>query len=87
LKQALGYDNVYRLSDGIISYENWFLHEQRKGAVQSSTNDTTTPVSGPEIVHSSTIEDVKMRSRFQGKNYIFDARREVPNDNNINGWG
>ena len=23
LKQKLGFDNVYRLSDGIISYESW----------------------------------------------------------------
>lgn len=43
LKQKLGFNNIYRLSGGIISYENW-----------AERNN----------------------SRFKGKNYVFDDRRE-----------
>ena len=50
IKQKLGYDNVYRLSDGIISYENW---------VDSADN-----------AHAN------VASKFVGKNYLFDGRRE-----------
>jgi predicted sulfurtransferase len=59
LKQKLGYNNLYRLRDGIISYENWV-----DGSNQSN-----------ELNETSPRENRTEITRFKGVNYVFDGRR------------
>ena len=67
LKQRLGFNNIGRLQDGIISYEN-FIDKAQHGIVAG--NDGTVPA---DVVSST----------FIGKNFLFDRRRLESDDDDL----
>lgn len=70
LKQRLGFENIGRLEKGIIAYENYI------DAINNDVNNTG--ITAPVVEASSSSEDNnnnKEPSLFAGKNFLFDRRR------------
>ena len=67
LKQRLGFNNIGRLQDGIISYES-FIEKAQHGELKGSNVD----VPPTDIV-----------STFVGKNFLFDRRRLEGDDDDL----